>query len=193
MKRTIRRVAGVFLTVALCMAMSVSAFAADGIGKKVIIPLNPEDIVEYAEVLAEMPPVVLGTPAMAEVDNSPNIQTRASGFLFSMKATGVQDLLVTGSSKTFVNADLSNNYLHITGNLTHTKGSSASIKIGGCYYDASSGNYIADVYDYVYAGNISSTISTRYAIAKEYTHRGFIKNQSGTGSVSGNLSFYSAE
>lgn len=193
MKRTIRRVVGGFLTVAVCMAMSVSAFAIGGTDEKVIVPLNPEDIVEYAEVLAEMPPVVLGTPAMAEIDNSPNIQTRASGFLFSMKATGVQDLLVTGSAKTFVDADLSNNYLYITGNLTHTKGSSATIKIGGCYYDASSGNYIADLYSYVYEGDISSTINTQYVIAKEYTHRGFIKNQSGTGSVSGNLSFYSTK
>lgn len=187
MKKTIGTM---LLTVALCMAMSVSAFATD---EKVIMPLNPEDIVEYSEVLAEMPPVVLGTPDMAEFDNSPNIQTRASGFLFSMRATGVNNLLVTGSSKTFVESDLNNGYLYITGNLNHSEGANATIKIGGCYYDANSGNYIADLYDYVSKGTISSTISTQYAIAKEYTHRGFIKNQDGSGSVSGNLSFYSAK
>lgn len=110
-----------------------------------------------------------------------------------MRATGVNNLLVTGSSKTFVESDLNNGYLYITGNLNHSEGANATIKIGGCYYDANSGNYIADLYDYVSKGTISSTISTQYAIAKEYTHRGFIKNQDGSGSVSGNLSFYSAK
>lgn len=54
MKKTIGTM---LLTVALCMAMSVSAFATD---EKVIMPLNPEDIVEYSEVLAEMPPLSWG-------------------------------------------------------------------------------------------------------------------------------------
>ena len=190
MKKMIERVAVAIMSMVLCMAMSVAAFATE---EKTIVPLNPENIVEYADVLTEMPPVVLGTPDMAEFDNSPNIQTRASGFLFSMKATSVKDLLVTGSAKTFVEADLDNGYLYITGNLKHSNGTDATIKIGGCYYDASSGNYIADLYDSVKAGEITSTINTKYAIAKEYTHRGFIKNQAGVGSVSGNLSFYSSK
>lgn len=188
--KKIQSVVAMLLTVALCMVMNVSAFAT---GEKVIKPLNPEDIVEYSEVLLEMPPVALGTPDVVEYDNSPNIQTRASDFLFSMTATGVQELLVTGSSKTFTYYDLDNGDLYITGKLEHSYGADATIKIGGCYYDAGSGYYIADVYDYVYEGNISSTIDTRLAIARDYTHRGFIKNQAGVGSVSGNLSFYSGE
>ena len=43
----------------------------------------------------------------------------------------------------------------------------------------------------LYEGSISRKINTQFAIAKEYTHRGFIKNQAGVGYVSGNLSFYS--
>ena len=190
MNKTTGRVAAGFLAVVLCMALSVSAFAAD---EKIIVPLNPDDIVEYTEVVSQMPTIDLGTPDTIIFDNSPNIMTRASGFLFSMTANSVQDLLVTGSAKTFKNSDLDNGYLHITGNLNHTKGASAKIKIGGCYYNSATGTYKADVYTFVYEGDIAKTISTRYTIAQEYTHRGFIKNEYGSGIVSGDLSFWSQE
>lgn len=192
MKKTTGRVVAVLLTVVMCVAMSVSALATD---EKVIVPLNPENIVEYSEVLSEMPPVILGSPDMVEYDNSPNIQTRASGLLFSMTAksdsVSVSNLLVTGSAKTFTESDLDNGYLYITGNLEHSMGDSATIKIGGCWYNANTGLYVADLYTYVYEGEVDSTIKTQFAIAKEYTHRGFIKNQAGVGTVSGDLNFYS--
>ena len=198
MKKT-RRVFALLLTLAMAMALCVPVFAAEtgnsaetvANGDKVIVPLNADDIVDFSDVISEMPPIVLGTPDMAEYDDSPNIQTRASGFLFSMTANAVYELLVTGSAKTFTESDLDNNYLYISGELSHSYGSDASIKIGGCYYDASSGLYVADLYAYVYEGSISRKINTQFAIAKEYTHRGFIKNQAGVGYVSGNLSFYS--
>lgn len=110
-----------------------------------------------------------------------------------MHANAVYELLVTGNEKTFTDYDLVNDYLYIDGHLSHSYGSKAQIKIGGCYYDANRGIYVADLYAYVYEGDISEKISTRYAIAKEYVHRGFIKNQSGAGYVSGDLSFYSEE
>lgn len=194
-----RRVFAMLLTLAMAMALCVTGFAAEmgagsetaTTGDKVIVPLNTEDIVDFSDVISEMPPVVLGTMDTAEYDNSPNRQTRASGHLFSMTANAVYDLLVTGSAKTFKEADLVNNYLYINGNLSHSQGTSARIKIGGCYYDSSSGEYVADVYTYVNAGVVSTTISTRFSIAKEYTHRGFIKNDAGVGYVSGELDFYS--
>lgn len=188
MKKTTGKIVSVLLAMVLCVAMSVSAFAAD---EKVIVPLDPESIVEYSEVLAEMPPVILGSPDMVEYDNSPNIQTRASGLLFSMTAKSVSNLLVTGSAKTFTESDLDNGYLYITGNLEHSMGDSATIKIGGCWYNANTGLYVADLYTYVYEGEVEETIKTQFAIAKEYTHRGFIKNQAGVGTVSGDLNFYS--
>lgn len=191
MKRTTRNVVAILLAVAMCMVMSASAFATE---EKVIVPLNPEELVEYYEVLSEMPPVDIGTPETAEYDNSPNIQTRASGFLFSMEAKAVHDLLVTGAEKTFTDYDLDNGYLHITGHLEHTEGPDAKIKIGGCWYNSTTGTYKADLYKYVYASkDIGVTIPTLLAIAKEYTHRGFIKNEYGEGIVTGNLSFYSKE
>ena len=102
------------LTMVLCVAMNVPASAAD---EREVVPLNPDELVEYYEVMAEMPPVVIGTPETAQYDDSPNIQTRASGFLFSMQADEVHDLLVTAENKTFTDYDLDNGYLHITGKL----------------------------------------------------------------------------
>lgn len=184
-----KRVVALILSLCMCLSLCCTTFATD---EKVIVPLNPEDIVEYTEVLAAMPPTVLGTADMAKFDNSPNIQTRASGFLFSMRAEAVYELLITGAEKTFVEADLSNGYLYISGTLSHTVSSNALMKIGGCWYKATSGDYIADVYDYVYPGTISSTIDIpQYSFAKEKTHRGFIKNIAGSGYISGNLYFYS--
>lgn len=190
MMKRFGRVFALLLSISLCMTANVPAFAAD---EKVIKPVNPDDIVEYSEVLTEMPPVILGPADTAEYDNSPNIQTRASGLLFSMTANGVTGLLVTGTAKSFTASDLDNGYLHITGDLQHTRGEGATIKIGGCWYNANTGLYVADLYKYVYEGSVSCSIDTFGAIAKDQVHRGFIKNQAGVGSVSGNLSFYSEE
>lgn len=190
MKSKTMKLFALMLTMVLCVAMSVSAFAAD---EKEVVPLDPDELVEYYEVMEKMPPVVIGTPETAQYDDSPNIQTRASGFLFSMRADGVHDLLVTSESKTFTDYDLDNGYLHITGNLDHSLYDDATIKIGGCWYDAAKGVYEADLYDFVTPGSVSSTIDTQFAIAKEYSHRGFIKNEDGVGYVTGNLSFWSQE
>lgn len=190
MKKAVQRVATVIVAVAMCMTLCVPVFAST---EKKVVPLDPENIVEFSDILVDMPPIILGTPDMAEYDNSPNIQSRASGLLFSMKATGVKELLITGASKTFVEADLPNDYLYISGDLEHTFGSTATIKVGGCYYDNVSGNYIADLYDYVYGPSFFTKIMTRLAISKEMTHRGFIKNQAGVGSISGDISFYNKD
>ena len=109
-----RTVFALLLTLAMAMALCVPVFAAEtgnsaetvANGDKVIVPLNADDIVDFSDVISEMPPIVLGTPDMAEYDDSPNIQTRASGFLFSMTANAVYELLVTGSAKTFTESDL---------------------------------------------------------------------------------------
>lgn len=197
MKKT-QKVFALFLTMVLALALCVPAFASEtsngsehtANGRKVIVPLNPDDIVEFTEVLSAMPVIDLGTPDAAEFDNSPNIQTRASGFLFSMKAGEVHDLLITGADKTFTYYDLADDYLYITGNLSHTMGSDALIKIGGCYYDSSAGIYRADAYKFVNPGTISAPINTRYSFVREDTHRGFIRNEVGQGYITGNLSFY---
>lgn len=188
MKSKTMKLFALMLTVMLCAAMSVPAFAAD---EREIVLLNPDELVEYYEVMSEMPPIIIGSPETAQYDDSPNIQTRASGFLFSMEAAEVHDLLVTKDNKTFSESDLDNGYLYITGNLSHSMYNDASIKIGGCWYDAATGTYKADLYDFVTPGRVASTIKTQFAIAKEYTHRGFVKNNEGSGYVSGNLSFWS--
>lgn len=188
MKSKMMKLFALMLTMVLCVAMSVPTFAAD---EREVVPMDPDELVEYYEVMAEMPPIVIGTPDTVQYDDSPNIQTRASGFLFSMTAGEVYDLLVTPPNKTFTDNDLDNGYLYITGNLDHSMSASASIKIGGCWFDAARGVYEADLYDFVTSGSVSSTINTRFAIAKEYTHRGFIGNEDGFGYVTGNLSFWS--
>lgn len=196
--RKTQKVFSLLLSMVLALALCVPAFASEvssesertANGSKVIVPLNPDEIVDFTEVLSAMPPIDLGSPDMAEYDNSPNIQTRASGFLFSMTANEVYDLLTTGSNKTFSCYDLSNDYLYIRGSLSHSTEPDASIKIGGCYYNSATGTYKADVYDFVSPGTISVSINTQYSIAREYEHRGFIKNDIGTGYVHGNLSFY---
>ncbi len=196
MKKT-QRVFALLMTMVLALALCVTAFASEpsnesertANGSKVIVPLNPDEIVDFTEVLSELPIIDLGTPDMVEYDNSPNIQTRASDFLFSMTANAVYELLVTGPEKTFTYYDLSGNYFCITGKLSYSTGSDAKIKIGGCYYDAGSGTYKADAYAYVNAGIITAPIST-YSFVREETHRGFIKNEAGEGYISGYLSFY---
>lgn len=191
MKKTILRATTMVMVVVLCLLVSVPAFASDA---KEIVPLNPEDVIEFSEVLTPMPNIVLGTPDMAEFDNSPNIRTRASGFLFSMRAAEVHELLITGSEKVFFEDDLDNGYLYISGKLEHTIYSGARMKIGGCWYRAVTGTYEADLYDYVFPGSISSRIDIpKYEFAKDREHRGFVKNLAGGGYLSGNLYFYSEE
>lgn len=188
MKKTILRATTVIMAVVLCLLVSVPALASDA---KEIVPLNPEDVIEFSEVLTPMPNIDLGTPDMAEFDNTPNIQTRASGLLFSMTAAEVHELLITGSEKVFFDYHLKNKYLYISGNLNHTYSQNSSIKIGGCWYKAVSGIYKADLYTNVYPGTVSVTIDVpSYDYAKDREHRGFIKNLESNGYVTGTLFFY---
>lgn len=185
----ILRATTMIMAMVLCLLVSVPAFASDA---KEIVPLKPEDVIEFSEVLTPMPNIDLGTPDMAEFDNSPNIRTRASGFLFSMRAAEVHELLITGAEKVFFDYDLDNKYLYISGNLDHTYSQSSRMKIGGCWYQAVSGIYKADLYTYVYPGTVSVTINVpSYDYAKDREHRGFIKNLESDGYISGNLFFYS--
>ena len=110
--RKTQKVFSLLLSMVLALALCVPAFASEvssesertANGSKVIVPLNPDEIVDFTEVLSAMPTIDLGSPDMAEYDNSPNIQTRASGFLFSMTAKEVYDLLTTGSNISIVAA-----------------------------------------------------------------------------------------
>ncbi|WP_294856584.1 hypothetical protein [uncultured Oscillibacter sp.] len=198
MKKNRSQIFVALLVVAMSTFLTVSAFAAD---EKMVVEVDGSKIVNYSDVV----PInyvhgddFLGRWEDAEFDNTPTIypnaiQPQSSSLLFSMTATNVQDFLVTGSNKEFSRGSLSKGYLKITGNLTNSYSSDAFVRIGGCWYDSSSNEFVRDGYSELTAdGSYISESISKNSFVPDMMLRGFIKNISGVGSVSGTLHFYNS-
>lgn len=194
--KKVSRVLSMVLTVAMMALLSVSAFAAD---EKVVVDVDGNGIVNYDDVLIG----IYGEDFLcreedAIEDDSPSvfpegIQPFAVTQLFSMRATEVEDFVRTSSDKEFSRADLTRGYLRITGDIMNSYSKNATVRIGGCWYNSITGVWEKDGYREVAAnGNIRVSIP-KSEFVPDMMLRGFIKNISGVGTVSGNLYFYNSD
>ena len=184
----------VLLAAAMCLSLCLPALAVSKPSDT--RKLNPEDIVDYKDIIfAEE---VLGTSADVVYDNTPSFSTAGSdnirgSLLFSMTAAGVTDsLLVTSPTKSFYKSALTNGYLKIAGTLNNPGYDGEYIKVGACYYDSASDEFISATYDYFLAGTYARALFPQSDFLVSTQYRGFIKNSAAIGSVSGSLRFYNS-
>lgn len=187
--KKIRRVFALFLTVVLSTALCVPAFAADT-GKLVL-----DEGINLVE--PENKQFVIGKGSNAVVDNdSVAPGQRASSLLFSITTsggTGFQRLLVSGSSKTFKQSDLTNGGLRINGVLSSDDTDTDTyLRAGYCIYNASTDEYTAADYAKFKNGVYSSAFfDTNFWYS--YTYYGFAsKDTAGSSYAQGTLYFYNA-
>lgn len=187
----IKRMVAIICALLITCLTSISAFATDN--RISIIEINPEDIVQPEEVigcLADQDGFLMNDSA--EMITTP----KWAGTLFSMTAVSVSNLLTTygvpGKSFTGGAMDgLTGEGLKITGKVTSTAGTgtSYSIKVGACYYNASSDTFISVANKMFPSG--TSTYgwwSKLNRFFNSQTYYGHITNTAG-GIVSGTLTY----
>lgn len=192
-----KRLASLFLALVISTFLMAPAFASE---TKTIVDVDSSELIDYSDVLPVTPvhgEDFLGRWDDAEFDNSPTvmpneIMPRSSSLLFSMKATNVQDLLVTGSEKEFARSDLTRDGLLITGTLKNSYSTSAIVRVGGCWYDSINDEFVKDGYREVEADGSIRVSIPKSEFVPDMMLRGFIKNVSGVGTISGYLYFYNS-
>ena len=188
------------MTLALSLA-AVSVSAADDKDDKVIVPVDGSMLVDYEDVLPAYPhgddflcyweDAVFDDSDDEEDPVSPQATTYSR--IFSMKVNSVEDFLCTGPEKEFSQSTLTRGYLKMIGTLKNSYSTEAYMRVGGGWYDGLTGTFVR-------AGSIETTASGdfSYSIWKgefppDMMCRGFVKNISGIGTISGNVSFYNSD
>ena len=190
--KKIRRVFALFLALVLSAALCVPAFAADTGDTDELVLDEGTNLVE-----PENKQFVIGKGSDAVVDNdSVAPGPRSLSLLFSITTsggTGFQNLLVSGSSKTFKESDLTNGGLRINGLLySDDKDTDTYLRAGYCIYNASTDEYVAADYARFQNGVYSSAFfDTNFWYS--YTYYGFAsKDTIGSSYAQGTLYFYNA-
>lgn len=168
--KKVRRLIGAMLI--SCMALSISAGAI-----KTVENLGTPDQIGWEDAH--------GTDVMVARS------TRALDPLCSLYASSVSNLLVSSSEKMISRSDLTNGYLRMSGTLTNSK-NSQKIKVGLCHYDTLTGTYVADLEKYLPSGEWGA-VSWPKSEVPIFDRFVYIKNTSGTGTVSGDLFVYNAD
>ena len=173
------------MSLTLAMAMSLSLCVPVFAASTDIVRVVPENKQE-----------VIGKGSDAVIDtNSVSLDSRSSSLLFSITTdggTGFQELLVSGSSKTFKESDLTNGALKITGKLSSTSSVDKYLRAGYCIYNASKDEYSAA--DYArFKNGVESEAYFESNFYYAYTYYGFAsKDTAGTSYAKGTLKFYNA-
>ena len=197
MKRTLKTVCTLFLALALVSSFSLTAFAAEE--DLTIIELDPNDVVYVEEVI--------GTPEGQTgvlLEDAPKNTRAADKELFSMTATRVTELLTTYNStgKYFLGNDV--NYkqaIKIEGKVSMSmgEGEQYNVKVGVCYYDASTNTFVSVGYSYFDSGVEDVTYIEQYrnGVISQYKtflnyerYYGHITNRYTGGYAYGTLTFY---
>lgn len=178
------------LALACVLSMSVPAFAAESDIE--IIDVNPENIVLVEDVIGS-----LNDQDGILLDDEPTAAPRKVGFLFTMTATKVYELLTTyGANKNFTGGcmdGLKGEGLLITGTVTNHQPNvvegAATVKVGACYYQPSTNTFVSVAHDYFPSGTAWSYWAPKMYFSNQMTYYGHITNNFGVSYVSGSLTF----
>lgn len=195
-----RKMLCLILACLMMLTMSVTAFAAEE--DISVIEVNPDTLVYFEEVI--------GSPDMQTgelVDDSAVAPCAVGDTLFSMTATRVTQLLTTYNStgKYFTGGNLDwDEGVKISGTVTSSLGTGGSykVKVGACYYDASTDTFVSvDGPYYFTSGEYDSVIISKFPggyinlqnFYNQEKYYGHITNWMEGGYVYGSLTFSIAQ
>lgn len=191
-----------FMALVLVMSFSMTAMAAEE--ALPIIELNSDNIVQVEEVIGSLEDqdgVLLEDPVVLETEIMPATTDINKRTLFSMTAAKVYNLLTSmgSSGKNFTGGAMDafegeGIYVEGTLNLSVGTGGPFQIKVGTCYYDASSDTFVSVGYHLFTSGESdyywwpkSDGPYLRYQ--NQITYYGHITNTYGSGYVSGTITY----
>ncbi len=188
-----------FLVTSIVCSLMISASAFES---KNISEVDTSNVIGYEYIISYSEEEIVGSINDAVFENSgsssemTSVNSNSSKELFSMTANnlGSDRLLVTNPPKAFYRSALSSGGLRITGTLTEATGQSISVKVGACWYNPSTGLFVADtdVYSYATTGTSVQINIPKSNFHAEQSYRGFVKHFKSGCEISGNLSFSNA-